>query len=208
MEDVPKPRNLVARSKVTSRDEESVNDALAEGLKGLGRSMTPEDMLSRGVRKVRSLSTVQVSQLVERAVNKTILERTLRVSPEEKKELLEEVQVRMRILLRAQLDLEERRAALRSHRESLVTALEEANENPELDHLLRRRVKKVVEYLDETDRTIHTILGSLDIGVPPGLRPAKPPPPREDPNRRIKQRMMEGIFEANRLHEPPAHRTG
>jgi hypothetical protein len=57
--------------------EPAKNEALLAQLKLLGQATTPDEMQKRGVRRVVSLSFRDVSILIERAINRTLIDRTL-----------------------------------------------------------------------------------------------------------------------------------
>jgi hypothetical protein len=173
-----------------------VNDALAEGLRGLGRSITPEQLLNRGIRKVRALSIEQVSKLVERAVNKTLIERTLPLSDDERQELLSDAQVRLRSTLRTQLELQERKSEIHERKQDLIGSMDQAGIDA-LDLLLRRRLKKAIDYLEETEGAIESILERLDSGLPSHSHPSAGIS-RKDPARYVKRRLLTGILRDNR----------
>jgi hypothetical protein len=64
--------------------KEEINPALWQELKKHGREMTPEELRQRGVKRVVSIRTSEISRSIERAINRTILERTIgRTDPEE-----------------------------------------------------------------------------------------------------------------------------
>lgn len=57
--------------------KEEINPALWQELKKLGRESSPEDLRQRGIKRLISILTSQVSLGIDRAINRTILERTL-----------------------------------------------------------------------------------------------------------------------------------
>jgi hypothetical protein len=54
-----------------------LNEALTDAVRSLGRATTPADLQRRGVAKLRSISLTEVAGLIERAVNRTLIARTL-----------------------------------------------------------------------------------------------------------------------------------
>jgi len=54
-----------------------LNEALTDAVRSLGRPTTPEDLQARGVAKLRSISLSEIAGLIERAVNRTLIARTL-----------------------------------------------------------------------------------------------------------------------------------
>jgi intein/homing endonuclease len=57
--------------------ELSPNDPVAETLRRLSRQTTPDELKRRGVSNLRSVSLTRVSMLIEKAVNRALLARTL-----------------------------------------------------------------------------------------------------------------------------------
>jgi chaperonin cofactor prefoldin len=53
------------------------NDDLIEVVRELARSTTPQELQSRGVRRVRSIGVDDLSLLIEKAINRTLLRRTI-----------------------------------------------------------------------------------------------------------------------------------
>ena len=64
--------------------KEEISPALWQELKKLGRELTPDELRQRGVKRLITIRTSAVSLGIERAINRTILERTIgRADPEE-----------------------------------------------------------------------------------------------------------------------------
>ncbi|MEO6710769.1 MAG: hypothetical protein ABI054_09835, partial [Planctomycetota bacterium] len=53
------------------------NSALLQELRKLGRSTTTDELRSRGVHAVVSIGSREISILIERAINRTLMERTI-----------------------------------------------------------------------------------------------------------------------------------
>jgi len=64
------------------------NDALADALHEIGEPATPEELSASGIRRVRRVSREMVSRLIEKAVNRTLMERTIGVPHGELQELV------------------------------------------------------------------------------------------------------------------------
>ncbi|MCK6446461.1 MAG: hypothetical protein L6Q99_08735 [Planctomycetes bacterium] len=71
-----------------SDSKHGLNDALVDALKEIGQSATPEELRARGVTRVRHVSRAMVSKLIEKAVNRTLMERTIGVPDPELRELV------------------------------------------------------------------------------------------------------------------------
>ena len=63
----PKPKQL----------DVQVDNALTDVVRRWAKETTPEEMQARGVRKVRSVSLSKVAGLIEKAINRALIERTL-----------------------------------------------------------------------------------------------------------------------------------
>ncbi len=57
--------------------EPRLNEALTDAVRRWARPTTPEELKQRGVQRVRSLSLSRVASLIEKAVNRTLIARTL-----------------------------------------------------------------------------------------------------------------------------------
>ena len=68
------------------------NEALADALREIGESSTPEELHKSGVRRVRRVSREMVSRLIEKAVNRTLMGRTIGVPEGELRELVQRAQ--------------------------------------------------------------------------------------------------------------------
>jgi hypothetical protein len=62
---------------MTTRKKVHFNEALSEAVREFGAPTTPKQLENRGVRRLRHVSLTQVSELIEKAVNRTIMERTI-----------------------------------------------------------------------------------------------------------------------------------
>jgi hypothetical protein len=99
---------------------DNLNEALVDALRELGDSTTPEELRAQGVRSVRRVKREMLSLLIEKAVNRTVMERTLGVGPEELAELVRRAQDQFNHIVgqqdeidRAREQIGARRAALR-----------------------------------------------------------------------------------------------
>ena len=62
--------------------------ALADALRGIGQASTPAELHKSGIRRVRRVSREMVSRLIEKAVNRTLMESTIGVPDGELRELV------------------------------------------------------------------------------------------------------------------------
>lgn len=84
---------LAARGKGPSRGPEDqrvrlsmdrhLNEALTDAVRRWARPTTPDELKQRGVSRLRSVSMTRVASLIEKAVNRTMLARTLGDYPED-----------------------------------------------------------------------------------------------------------------------------
>lgn len=94
-----------------------INSAFQEALREMGRPTSPEDLRRRGVQRLRSITTSEVSLLIERAVNRTLMERTIgALAPEELAGILHEAENQFTRQLREFEDLADSRQAVEEHR--------------------------------------------------------------------------------------------
>jgi hypothetical protein len=104
----------------------SYNRALSEGVRELGRPTTPDELMRRGVLHLRSVGMSEVSRLIEIAVNRTLMERTIGpVDAAESAELVARAQTMMVELVRGREQLEASRGALVERRRELQKELAE-----------------------------------------------------------------------------------
>lgn len=94
-----------------------INPAFQEALREMGRPTSPEDLSRRGVKRLRSVTTSEVSLLIERAVNRTLMERTIgALDPKERAEILHAAQNQFTRQLRELEDLADSRSVVEAHR--------------------------------------------------------------------------------------------
>ena len=58
-------------------DDSKLNDALAQEVRRWARRTTPEELKRRGVHRVRSIKMAEMAELIEKAVNRTLMARTI-----------------------------------------------------------------------------------------------------------------------------------
>lgn len=118
-----------------------INSALDDALREMGRPTTPEDLARRGVKRVRSVGMREVSLLIERAVNRTLVERTLSVAPREVEELVAAAQGEFTRQLKGLTDLADSRELVERHKTEWRQNLDE----------LRRRVAERRGFLEQRE---------------------------------------------------------
>jgi len=121
--------------------ERRINAALDDALREMGRPTTPEDLARRGVKRVRSVGMREVSLLIERAVNRTLVERTLSVAPREVEALVDAAQGEFTRQLKGLTDLADSRELVERHRSEWRQNLDE----------LRRRVAERRGFLEQRE---------------------------------------------------------
>jgi ferritin-like metal-binding protein YciE len=94
-----------------------INPAFQEALRELGRPTSPKDLHRRGVTRLRTVKTSDVSRLIERAVNRTLMERTIGpLDPQQMAEIVHAAENQFTRQLRAFEDLADSRQAVEAHR--------------------------------------------------------------------------------------------
>lgn len=105
--------------------ERPINPALDEALRELGRPTTPEDLRRRGVKRVRAVGMREVSLLIERAVNRTLVERTLAVPHAVVEKLVHDAQAEFMKQLQGLTDLADSRELVERHKREWRQSLAE-----------------------------------------------------------------------------------
>jgi len=95
-----------------------VNEALADLVRQVAQPTTPAELARRG-KTLRSVSLRQISTLIEQAVNRTLLARTIDVGPDEMQALLEGARGEFLSMLEAGARLDSSRETLHRGRASL-----------------------------------------------------------------------------------------
>lgn len=106
-------------------DERRINPALDDALREMGRPTTPEDLQRRGVKRVRAVGMREVSLLIERAVNRTLVERTLAVPHEVVEDLVHSAQAEFMKQLQGLTDLADSRELVERHKREWRQSLAE-----------------------------------------------------------------------------------
>jgi hypothetical protein len=100
-----------------------VNEGLVERVREIGRATTPEELSQRGVRRLRSVGMKEVSKLIEMAVNRTLMERTIGASEREIGDLTQRAQGTLIELIHSHQELARSRGELERTRVELAREL-------------------------------------------------------------------------------------
>ena len=186
----------------------TLNRSIVEAVREVGQPSTPHELEERGVRRVRFVSTEQVSRLIESAVERTLRERAEgTIDPAELGLLVDHAQLGLLGLLQGFQEVEDSRGALRENRRALQSELEtrrDERRNPvsgeERDariERLERRVAKLVRALEATEATLQKVaaMKDVDLGIASLYRVVQGLAPSA--NLEEKRAMMRRIFEAN-----------
>ena len=179
--------------------------ALADAVRTIGRASTPHELEVRGVQRVRCVSTAQVSELIENAVERTLRERAAgTLDAVEIGVLVNHAQLGLLGMLQGFQDVEDSRGVLRAHRHELQGELDMLRDDrltprdrdQHIDQL-ERRIAKLVRSLSETEAVLQRVaaMKNIDLGIASLYRVVQGL--SEDPNLNEKRDMMRRIFEAN-----------
>ena len=108
-----------------------INEALTEAVREFARPTTPRQLEHRGLQRLRHVSVEQVSAMIEKAVNRTIMERTLGGADGDLGKLVESAQIGLLGLLKGVEEVDATRGAISRSRTQLQS---------ELAQIRRRRV--------------------------------------------------------------------
>lgn len=100
-----------------------MNDALVDALRELGESATPEELRASGITRVRRVSREMVSKLIEKAVNRTLMERTIGVPDPELRELIQHAHDEFNRILGQQDEIDRTRERIGEQRSALKEEL-------------------------------------------------------------------------------------
>src|SRR5690349_20965609 len=104
--------------------EPSINPAFQEALRQLGRPTTPAELDRRGITRLRSIKSTEIGMLIERAVNRTLMERTIGpLDEQEMAVILHEAENQFTRQLRDFEELASTKAEIASHRRTMQDEL-------------------------------------------------------------------------------------
>ena len=117
-----------------------LNPSFYSALAGAGKKTTPEELAEKGVRQLRTYRLSEISMLIEKALNRTLVSRTLSpMAAEEMAELSGVVEAEFKQQLESLEELRATRGALAHHRDSV------SQELAGLRALVERRRNKAAE---------------------------------------------------------------
>jgi hypothetical protein len=132
---------------MSPRKNPELNAALAEAVREFAKPTTPDQLEKRGVRTIRSVPVQQISDMIEKAVNRTILERTLGGGTDDLNLLVDQAQSGLLGLLKGVEEVEASRGAISRSRTELLD---------ELAEMRRERVRATATVAaDPNDPTVH-----------------------------------------------------
>lgn len=105
-----------------------VNEELMRALREMGEPATPEELRASGVTSVRRVRKEMLSRLIEKAVNRTLMARTMGVSEDELRELVTGAQQEFRRMLKTEDEIEAIRAQVGEQRAGLKEQLQQIRE--------------------------------------------------------------------------------
>ena len=178
-----------------------VSLALVEAVREVGQAATPHELEQRGVRRVRCVSTEQVSRLIESAVEKTLRKHAAGgIEQAELDAMLEHAQLGLLGLLQGCTDVEDSRGTIRAQRRELEGELAELRRGGRDDAIdrLERRIAKLVRSLEETEAALQRVasMKNIDLGIASLYRVVQGLD-AGDGRADEKRAMMRRIFEAN-----------
>ena len=165
-----------------------VNPALTEALREMGRPTTPRQLHERGVKRLRSVGMREISLLIERAINRTLMERTLNGSAVETAKLAARAQEDFARGVRVLQQLSDSQQALREHRLRMEEQLErlrgrlgmgrgfvetDESEAPRVTEELLGKLRACVAPLvgrESASSNVNKVVGMLAALVQEGLR--------------------------------------
>jgi len=138
---------------MTVRKKPQLNRALTEAVREFGSPTTPHQLEKRGVRNLRSVPVQRISEMIEKAVNRTILERTLGSGSGDIGNLVDHAQVGLLKILKGVEEVEASRGAINQGRNELLD---------ELAEMRRDRVRSTaVPEADPADPTVRKLQAAI-----------------------------------------------
>jgi DNA repair exonuclease SbcCD ATPase subunit len=143
-----------------------VNEAFTEALEEIGNHTTPEQLRRRGIRSVLSVGRSDVSRLIEIAVNRTLMERTIGgLDDDEKRFVIDQAHEVFEEGLQNLQDLRESRRDAESYRREMQEGLAKLREE------LAPRRGFVEQFEEETESEKEAKLKSLRLRIQARLLP-------------------------------------
>ncbi|MEM7518874.1 MAG: hypothetical protein AAF368_18375, partial [Planctomycetota bacterium] len=121
-----------------------VNPAFFHALREAAKPTTLQELEARGVRKLRTIGAQDVAFLIERALNRTLVERTLgNVDADEMTDLSADVEEEFKKQLESLQDLKDSRALLDGHRRDMSEQVADLRERMEGRESFEDQVRKL-----------------------------------------------------------------
>jgi len=188
-----------------THESRHLEDPLLEAAREIGSALTPKDLTERHVKRVRFVSRDQLGELLRRAVQKALDAR--RVHERGLVDLADGVQEGLLGLLRGANEFETARRSIAEQRAAVSADIAEISRlRPPAAHdprdvvidRLERRVKKLVDALEESERALSRAMRSsaIEDGVPSLYKVVQGLSESEAEFER-KREMMADIFSAN-----------
>lgn len=188
-----------------ANDDQRLNDALFQAAQEIGSALTPAELTRRSVRRVRFVPREKFGELLQNAVQKALEARA--ENERGVSDLVDGVQAGLLGLLRGANEFESARQSVADERDALTADFADLarmrspgtfDVRDQAIEKLERRVKKLVEALDQSERALQRALQSrsLDEGIESLYRVVQGLSSNESQLEQ-KRAMMAEIFSAN-----------
>lgn len=135
---------------MTTRRKVKLNEALSQAVREFGNPTTPQQLEDRGVQHLRYVSLAQVSEMIEKAVNRTIMERTIGGMSADLGILADRAQEGLLGLLKGVEEVEASRGAIAKSRGEIMVELAEMRRD--------RAAVIAIPPADPADPTVHKMM--------------------------------------------------
>lgn len=151
-------------------DDQRLNDALFRAAQEVGSALTPAELARRSVRRVRFVPREKFGELLQNAVQKALDARAQ--NERGVSDLVDGVQAGLLGLLRGANEFESARRSVADERDALAEDFADLarmrspgtfDERDQAIEKLERRVKKLVDALDQSERALQRALQSRDL---------------------------------------------
>ena len=149
-----------------------LNTALNDALRSMGRPVSEEELRQRGG-QLRAISGAKVSRMIEQAVNRTLMQRTLNVSPDELRQLVYQARGEWKRLLQAHRVLSASRAKVQEDKRELEDVLARLQEergsgdgpHRSVEELLAESEERGARREDQLEHELRGLVRSLASGA-------------------------------------------
>ena len=138
---------------MSTRRKVQLNEALSEAVREFANPTTPQQLEDRGVQRLRYVSLAQVSEMIEKAVNRTIMERTIGGMSTDLGLLADRAQEGLLDLFRGVEEVEASRGAIERSRGEILVELAEMRRD--------RAAQLSIPPPDPADPTVHKMLALI-----------------------------------------------